>query len=127
MTTEKVENNFTKEESSELVAIIAKTLSDKKAEKINILDLRDITTLADYFVVCNALSDVHVKSLSDFVQEKTREEYGEKPWRSEGLNSRRWVVLDYVNVVVHIFKEETRDEFGLERMWSDAKISQYVD
>ena len=127
MSNKNSENNFQNENPIELVNTIAKTLSDKKAEHIHILDLREITTLADYFIVCNGLSDVHVKSLSDIVQEKTRESLSEKPWRSEGLNSRRWVVLDYVNVVVHIFKPDTREEFGLEKMWSDAKITEYVD
>lgn len=91
------------------------------------MDLRGITTLADFFVICNGLSDVHVKSLADEVSEKVRIEMGEKPWRREGLDTRRWVVLDFVNVVVHVFKHDMRDFYGLEKMWGDATVRTYQD
>jgi len=120
-------NNNTASPTDELVPFIAKKLSDKKAEQIVILDLKGITTLADYFIICNGVSDTHLKSLADEVAEKTRVEYAEKPWRQEGLDTRRWIVLDYVNIVVHIFKEDTREHYGLEKMWNDAKITHYSD
>jgi ribosome-associated protein len=112
---------------SEQVNFIAKTLSDKKAEKIRILDLRGVTTMADYFIICTSASDVHSKTLADEVSEKVADEYYEKPWRREGLEVRRWIILDYVHVVVHIFNAETRDYYGLERMWNDAKVTSYTD
>ena len=90
-----------------------------------VLDLRELTTLADFFVICNGLSEVHVKSLSRDVMDTIKEQTGQKPWRKEGTEARRWIVLDYVNVVVHIFKQETRDHYGLERMWSDAKVTRF--
>jgi ribosome-associated protein len=123
LTEASTKDNFKNENSDDLLTAITETLSRRKAEKIILMDLRNVTTLADYFVVCNGLSDVHVKSLADEVSEIVRDETGEKPWRREGLESRRWVVLDYVNVVVHIFKSDTRDHYGLENMWSDAKIT----
>lgn len=91
------------------------------------MDLRGITSLADYFVICNGLSDVHVKSLADEVSEKVRIERDDKPWRREGLETRRWVVLDFVNVVVHIFKHDMRDFYGLEKMWGDAPVRSFED
>lgn len=88
-----------------------------------VLDLRELTTLADFFVICNGLSEVHVKSLSRDVISTVQDEIGQKPWRKEGVEARRWIVLDYVNVVVHIFKPETREHYNLEKMWSDAKTT----
>jgi ribosome-associated protein len=114
-------------EAEKLISFISKVLSDKKGEQIVQMDLRGVTTLADYFVVVSGLSDTHAKSLADEVTEQVREQFGEKPWRKEGLDSRRWIVLDYVNIVIHIFKEDTRDHYGLEKMWNDAKITTYAD
>lgn len=118
-------------ENDQLIAkqlhFIAKTLSDKKAENIRIMDLRGVTTLADYFIVCSSASDVHAKTLADEVSEKVKEMYNEKPWRKEGFEIRRWIILDYVHIVVHIFNAETRQHYSLERMWNDAKITTYSD
>jgi ribosome-associated protein len=100
---------------------------EKKAEEITILDVRELTTLADMFVVCHATSDVQIKALADNVSERTRRDLHEKPWKEEGKDSRRWVILDYVNVVVHIFKRDLREYYGLERMWSDAIITHVED
>ncbi len=120
------EGNFN-EDSGELAKFIAKTLSNRKAEEIATLDLQGITTLADYFVICNGLSEVHAKALSEEVEEKVRENFGEKPWRREGLEARRWIILDYVNIVVHIFKKEAREHYAIEKMWGDAKTEYYKD
>lgn len=121
--TTETENNFTQEDSEALIKIAGEVLSDNKAEDIMVLDLRELTTLADFFVICNGLSEVHVKSLSRDVISTVQDETGQKPWRKEGVEARRWIVLDYVNVVVHIFKPETREHYNLEKMWSDAKTS----
>ncbi len=120
-------NNFRNQDSQALVDLISSTLNNRKAERIVVMDLREVTTLADFFVVCNGLSDVHVRSLAREVADKVNEQAGEKPWNKEGLDSRRWVVLDYVNVVVHIFKEESRNHYALEKMWSDAKVTEIKD
>ncbi|MCH8569497.1 MAG: ribosome silencing factor [Balneolales bacterium] len=114
-------------DNQELANFIATSLSNRKAESIAIMDLREVTTLADFFVVCNGLSDVHVKSLANEIIEKVADFAGEKPWRKEGLDTRRWVVLDYVSIVVHIFGEDTRQHYNLEKMWSDAKIKHFED
>lgn len=110
-----------------LVGTITKALSDKKGENIIMMDLRKITTMADHFILCTGLSENHIKTLADEVIDICREELGEKPWRSEGLDTKRWVVLDYVDVVVHIFREETRNFYGIERMWSDAAVTRYEE
>ena len=123
LNTTESQNNFTEEDSQSLIDIAGQTLADNKAEDVVVLDLRELTTLADYFVICNGLSDVHVKSLSRDVISAVKEQSGQKPWRKEGIEARRWVVLDYVNIVVHIFKRDAREHYGLEKMWSDAKLT----
>lgn len=111
----------------QLIQTISTALSGKKGENIVMLDLRKITTMADHFILCTGLSENHIKTLADEVVDVCREELGEKPWRKEGLDTKRWVVLDFVDVVVHIFREETRNYYGIERMWSDAKITRYEE
>ncbi|MCH8558707.1 MAG: ribosome silencing factor [Balneolia bacterium] len=127
MTEPNTDSSFNTEGAKELINTITSTLSRRKAEQILVMDLREITTLADYFVVCNGLSDVHVKSLADELTDVLREELNERPWRKEGLDTRRWVVLDFVNIVVHIFKKDTREHYGIEKMWSDAKVTKIED
>ncbi|MGM0739071.1 MAG: ribosome silencing factor, partial [Bacteroidota bacterium] len=110
-----------------LVTIINEALLEKKAEKVRVLDVRNLTTLTDFFIVCQGNSDTQIKALANNVTEKIKEQTGEHVWRKEGLESRRWVVLDYVDVVVHIFNEETRSFYGLENMWNDAKVIDIAD
>lgn len=114
-------------ETNELLETIGEALLEKQALDITMLDVRELTSLTDAFVVCHAGSDVQVKALADNVAEQTREQLDEKPWQKEGLQERRWVILDYVNVVVHIFKKELRDYYNLERIWGDAEITKIED
>lgn len=111
----------------ELVVLINNALLEKKADSIKVLDVRKLTTLTDFFVVCTGNSDTQIKALTNNVTQKVKEHSGEHVWRKEGLESKKWVVLDYVDVVVHIFNEETRRYYGLETMWNDAKITQIED
>ncbi|MDX1637466.1 MAG: ribosome silencing factor [Balneolaceae bacterium] len=113
--------------ADQLVDVITNALLEKKGEEITILDVHDLTTLTDKFVVCHASSDVQIKALANNVLEATKEHLGESAWKEEGRDSRRWVILDYVNVVVHIFKKELRDYYALERMWNDAEITKVED
>ena len=110
-----------------LVEHINEALLEKKAEHIKVLDVRNLTTLADYFIVCQGNSDTQIKALSDHVLETVKKQTPEQVWRKEGLDSKKWVVLDYVNVVVHIFDEQTRQFYGLENMWNDASITAIKD
>lgn len=106
-----------------LVPLIGEALLEKKAEIIRVLDVRNLTTLTDYFIVCQGSSDTQVKAIAHNVIERVKEQTGENVWKKEGLDNRKWVVLDYVDVVVHIFDEETREFYGLESMWNDAGIT----
>lgn len=110
-----------------LLDCITGALLDKKAKDVVVLDLRGLTTLADQFVVCHGTSETQIKALADNVTKETSEKLGEKAWKREGFDSRRWIILDYVNVVVHIFSQEKRDYYGIERMWNDAVRTEVVD
>lgn len=114
-------------DADKLAEVIAEALLEKKGEDITILDVHELTTLTDKFIVCHATSDVQIKALANNVIEATKKQLGEAVWKEEGRDSRRWVILDYVNVVVHIFKKELREYYGLERMWNDAVITTVED
>lgn len=98
----------------------AKCADDIQAEDIVVLDLRGISSIADYFVICTATSVPHLKAVNRDVRAKTEEEIGEKPRSGEGDASSLWMILDYVDVIVHIFHSEMRDVYSLEDLWSDA-------
>lgn len=108
--------------SKQLSTRLAHLTLSKKAADIKILDLRKLTTITDFFVICTGGSDTHVKAISDAVIEGSRR-FGEKPWHREGAGSKSWVLLDYVDVVVHIFLNETRKFYALEKLWGDAEIT----
>lgn len=114
-------------DSEKLIEVITDALLDRKAEEITVLDVHELTTLADKFVICHANTDVQIKAIADNVNKETKEKLNEKAWKEEGRESRRWVILDYVNVVVHIFKKELREYYALERMWNDAPVQKIED
>lgn len=114
-------------DADRLVDVITEALLDKKGEEITVLDVHKLTTLTDKFIICHATTDVQIKALANSVLTATKEQLGEAVWKEEGRDSRRWVILDYVNVVVHIFKKELREYYGLERMWNDAKVTTIED
>ncbi len=103
----------------EMMEIAVKALDSKKAHDIKVLRTTEVTVLADYFIVCTATSTSQVKTLSDEVGRKL-EEAGEPPIRTEGYRAGGWVLIDFGAVVVHIFLQEARQFYGLERLWSDA-------
>ena len=105
----------------EVAKLAVKALDSKKAHDIVLLKTKDITILADYFVICTATSKTHIKTLSDEV-ERFLEENGEKPLRVEGHRSGGWVLIDYACVVVHMFLHDAREFYELERLWSDAEV-----
>jgi ribosome-associated protein len=92
----------------------------KKATDLIALDLRELGGVADYFLICSGGSDVQVKAIAEAVEEKLHAS-GAKPWHVEGLQGRRWVLLDYVELVVHVFHHKTREYYLLERLWGDAR------
>lgn len=93
----------------------------RKALNVVILDLRALSTVSDYFVVCSGQTPVQVRAIADHVRDYMRQEANLRPLRLEGYHEGRWVLLDYGDVIVHVFHEEERDYYGLERLWGDAQ------
>ncbi len=114
-------------DTAKLIDAITEGLLEKKAKNIVVLDVRELTTLADYFVVSHGTSETQIRALANSVEARVKEETGEQVWKVEGKDARRWVILDFVNVVVHIFSEEKREYYGIERMWNDAKVTEISD
>lgn len=108
--------------SKEMVEKAVSILEDKKARDIDTIDITDITILTDYFVICSGTSTTHIKSLADELDFKMAEA-GYKHLHKEGYNSARWILLDYGDLVVHIFHEEDRKFYNLERLWRDGVIT----
>ena len=106
--------------ANELAAVIVKALDAKKGENIQLLKTRDLTTLADYFVICSGTSNTQIKALTESVEEAMKNA-GEMPDHIEGHREGTWVLSDYGCVVVHIFSPEAREFYDMERLWSDAE------
>lgn len=104
----------------EMVSIAVKALDNKQGKDIKVLRTADQTTLADYFVICNGTSNTQVRALADAVEE-AMSKAGEEPHHIEGHRGNQWTLMDYSAVVIHIFTEEGREFYGLERLWSDAE------
>jgi ribosome-associated protein len=98
---------------------------EKKANNVRILDVHELTSLTDAFVVCSGESDIQVKAITDHILDELAEL--DKPWNREGYDNREWVLLDYVHVVVHIFHESARSYYDIERLWPDAAITELRD
>ncbi len=105
---------------NEIAKIAATALDDKKAQDIKILKTAEQTVLADYFVICHGTSSTHIKALVNEV-DKALSEAGEPPVRREGLRSDIWVLMDFGSVIVHVFTDEARKFYNLERLWSDSE------
>lgn len=120
----KKRNNFM--DSKELAFKIADLMLQKKASRIVVMDLNNLTNVTDYFVMCSASSDTQVKAITDFIRVETKK-IEEDAWRNEGLTNLNWVLMDFVNVVVHIFLEDTRKFYNLEGLWADAEITEVKD
>lgn len=104
--------------------MICEAADEIKAQDIAILDVRGLTTLADYFVMCSGTSTTHIQSIAQGVREKLRERAGLRA-KPEGDSASLWVIMDYGDVILHIFDQETRDFYDLERLWADAKVSTF--
>ena len=104
----------------ETALLLAKALDSRKGINIKVLETGQLTTLADYFVLCSATSSTQIRALSDACEKAMKEQAGEAPHHVEGHRGGTWVLLDFSAVVVHIFNEEAREFYDLERLWSDA-------
>ena len=105
----------------ELALLAAKALSDKKGKEIRVLEIAELTTLADYFVLATGSSNTQINALVDNVEKVLTEEAGEEPLHREGYRGGTWVLLDYGCIAVHVFNAEAREFYGLERLWRDGK------
>ncbi|HIE44651.1 MAG TPA: ribosome silencing factor [Flavobacteriaceae bacterium] len=107
-----------------LITEIIKGIEEVKGENITILDLRDLeNTVCDYFIICDGNSNTQVSAISGSIQKIVGKNAQEKPWHVEGEGTSEWVLVDYVNVVVHIFQKQIREFYALEELWGDAKIT----
>ena len=112
--------------SKELAHRISELIFTKKGFNVVTIDLSKLVSFTDYFVICSADSDTQVKSISDQVDKALSDE-GVKCWHKEGLKALSWVLMDYVDVVVHIFKKDARDFYNLEKLWGDAPTEKMTD
>ncbi len=109
--------------SQDLSKLVAKGMSEKKGFDIVILDLRKVkNAVADFFVICSGNADVHVDAIADSVEEEVYKAAQIDPWQKEGKTNREWILIDYVDVVAHIFKKDIREYYGLDELWGDAEI-----
>ncbi len=112
--------------NSKLIKTIINAIQEKKGENIISLDLRKVNeAVADFFIVCEASNQPQVRAISEFVEKEMKENCDEYPYRHEGLKNLQWVLIDYVNVVVHVMLSETRKFYKLEEMWSDAVAEEH--
>jgi len=112
--------------TSALPLAAAQAAADKKAENIRILDLRKLSSFADYFVICTGTSDPHLKAIGSEIREKLRDNLGLTA-HADGFPASQWVVLDYHGILIHIFQPEKRDFYDLESLWRDAPIVPFED
>lgn len=114
--------------NSKIFKTIINGIQQKKGQHIVSLDLRKIPeAVSDYFIICTAGSNTQVKAIADYIEEEVKNACGETPYKHEGQQAAQWILIDYVNVVVHIMQEEPRSFYRLEEMWSDAPLQEHKD
>ncbi|MGI6578236.1 MAG: ribosome silencing factor [Eubacteriales bacterium] len=107
-------------QSRELAKNIAQLLDNKKGLDIEVMKIDELTIIADYFVLCTGTSITHLRALADEVEQKLKESQSQLPLKVEGYDTGGWILMDYGSVIVHLFTDETRKYYSLERLWSDA-------
>lgn len=113
-----------KASADELISLILQGIEEVKGQNINLLDLREIeNTVCDYFIVCNGTSNTHVNAIVGSIQKIVSKEIKDKPWHIEGEGNAEWILMDYVNVVVHVFQKQIREFYDIEGLWGDAKFT----
>ena len=113
-----------KASADELIALILQGIEDVKGNDILLLDLREIeNTVCDYFIICNGTSNTHVNAIVGSIQKTVSKAIHDKPWHIEGEDNAEWILMDYVNVVVHVFQKQVREFYDIEGLWGDAKFT----
>jgi ribosome-associated protein len=108
----------------ELISFILEGIEEVKGNNINILDLRKIeNTVCDYFIICNGTSNTHVNAIVGSIQKTVSKNIKDKPWHVEGSDNSEWILMDYVNIVVHVFQKHIREFYDIEGLWGDAKVT----
>lgn len=111
-------------QASNLLDAVVLGMQEKKAKNITIVNLSEVeNSICDYFVICDSESKTHVEAIADSVEEVTRKKTGEKPFHAEGYENSEWILIDYINVVAHVFLKEIRDYYNLEALWADAEFT----
>ena len=114
-----------KTNSSYLKSVIVEGMQEKKATDIVVLDLKKVkNAVADYFIICTGNSDTQLDAISDSIEETVHKKLQQNPWHREGKQSKEWVLIDYVDVVAHVFKKDKRNFFALEELWGDAELTE---
>lgn len=114
--------------SQKLSSLIVKGMQEKKANEIVLMDLRKVkNAVADFFVICSGNSDKQLDAIADSVDAEVYKGLKENPWHIEGKNNKEWMILDYTNVVAHIFRKDRRSFYALEKLWGDAEIIEIED
>ncbi|WP_345237763.1 ribosome silencing factor [Hymenobacter saemangeumensis] len=122
-----MKSTLVRQDSDTLADLVVRGMQDKKASDIVVLNLKELkNAVADYFVICSANSDTQLDAVARSVEEEVEKLTGESPWQTEGRTNREWVLLDYVDVVVHVFLRDRRQFYALEELWGDAEIS-YIE
>ncbi len=111
--------------SEKLSQLVVKGMQEKKASEIVLMDLRKVrNAVADFFVICSGNSDKQLDAIAESIDEEVYKALKEEPWHKEGKNNKEWVLLDYTNVVAHVFKRDRRSFYALEKLWGDAEITE---
>ena len=118
--------NLVEEEinSKKLCDLVVEGMSEKKASEIIVMDLKNVKhAISDFFVICSGTSDTQIDAISDSIEKHVREHSKQKPWKREGQQNREWILIDYVDVVAHVFSQEKREFYALEELWGDAIVT----
>jgi ribosome-associated protein len=114
--------------SDELSQLVVKGMQEKKASSIVIMNLKKVkNAVADYFIICSGNSDTQIDAIADSVEEEIYKLFRQNPWQREGRENKEWVLIDYVDVVAHVFRKDRRDFYALEELWGDAQITHVED
>jgi ribosome-associated protein len=109
--------------SEKLSEVVVKGMQEKKASDIVVMDLRKVkNAVADYFVICSGSSDTQIDAIAESIDEEVSKTLKQNPWHQEGKTNKEWLLIDYVDVVAHVFKKDRRDFYSLEKLWGDAEI-----
>ena len=122
-----MKSTLVRQDSDTLAEVVVRGMQERKGTDIVVLNLKELkNAVADYFIICSASSDTQLDALARSVEEEVEKLTGQSPWQSEGRTNREWILLDYVDVVVHVFLRDRRQFYALEALWGDAEIT-YIE